>query len=73
MGGRNLASVILPDGTVVSLDWSANHADLECKVFMIPPPRGAPGVGPGETNTDTPTSHLASLRLDPFPLRQVSG
>ena len=72
MGGGSLASVILPDGTVVSLDWSANNADVECKVFQIPPPRGAPG-GSADALT-TPTSHLATLQLGvhSYLLRQVS-
>ena len=82
MGGRSLASVILPHGTVVSLDWSANNADIECKVFQIPPPRGAPGGGPGGggggaagsgSHLHSPTSHLAVLQLGvhSFLLRQV--
>ncbi|XP_076449944.1 uncharacterized protein LOC143286193 [Babylonia areolata] len=78
MGGRSLGSVLLPDGTAVNLDWSANDADIECKIFQIPPPRGAPGGGPGGGSPDVlaskPTSHLATLQLGvhSYLLRQIT-
>ncbi|KAL8577008.1 hypothetical protein ACOMHN_064110 [Nucella lapillus] len=78
MGGRSLASVLLPDGTAVNLDWSTNDADIECKIFQIPPPRGAP-VGMPEGGTpdmqfSRPTSHLATLQLGvhSYLLRQIT-
>ncbi|KAL8566309.1 hypothetical protein ACOMHN_050427 [Nucella lapillus] len=81
MGGRSLASVSLPQGTVVNLDWSANNADIECKVFQIPPPRGAAPSGghgaagvPPLNHRHSASSHLAMLQLGvhSYLLRQIS-
>ena len=75
LGGRSLASIILPDGTVVALDWSANQADLECKIFQIPPPRGAPENNPdGIPNKFVPHFHFVTLKLGvhSYIFRQVS-
>ncbi|PVD21011.1 hypothetical protein C0Q70_19177 [Pomacea canaliculata] len=65
MGKNNLASVVLPDGSVVSLDWSANNADLECKHY-----RGRQAA----EDRATPTSYLATLQLGvhSYALRHVS-
>lgn len=74
MGMRNLASIILPDGTAVTLDWSANNADVECKIFQIPASTtGAGGYAPPQDLTGT-SSHLATLQLGvhSFLLRQIS-
>ncbi|KAK7491407.1 hypothetical protein BaRGS_00017385 [Batillaria attramentaria] len=73
MGPHNLASIILPDGTIVNLDWSSNNQDVECKVFQIPPPVTSLG-GAAARELNRPTSHLATLQLGvhSYLLRQVS-
>ncbi|GFR77883.1 hypothetical protein ElyMa_003980400 [Elysia marginata] len=61
-GGRNIASVVLPNGVVVNYDWSADKQHLEVKVFE-----------PYTRQTTGPISYLAKVAssLQLYPLRQL--
>ncbi|XP_005090516.1 uncharacterized protein LOC101858761 [Aplysia californica] len=63
LGQRNLASVVLPSGVIVSYDWSANMLDMEIKVFE-----------PYTEGTLGPISHLALVEVGvrSYLLRQIS-
>ncbi|XP_071092120.1 uncharacterized protein [Haliotis cracherodii] len=56
-GENNFASVMLPDGTIVSYDWTHGFKSLECKVFSV--------TKPGD-DSSVPLSHIVTLPLGTY-------